>query len=258
MVRRAGRAELGLVLLVAALAVLFWDLLGPFDLQTFLRAGHQVLQGRSPYVTSTDPVFRAGHAFVYPAFVAWAFAPLAVLPGSLAIDLYAAASVAAIVLAARWFGRPGLAPAALVLVSSTTVIAVQMGTVNPLLLFGLAAAWRLRDDHRVWSGVILGTVAAVKLFLSPLLIWPLLRRRYPAAVAATGTFAAALGSESLLGHISGAGYFGLLSHLQSSEAVRSWSLSSFLQSTGLAATPAGDVVIGLCAVALLGLRSARR
>jgi hypothetical protein len=243
----------GVAVLLGGLWLCFGGLLGPFDFLTFFHAGQQVVHGSSPYVAMSSSTFTSGHAFVYPAFVAWMFAPLALIPAHPADVLFTAVSAAAVVVACRWLGRPdGFAPA-LVLVSSTTIIALQMGTVNPLLLLGIAACWRWRSAHPVVAGLLIGAVAAVKLFLAPLLLWPLLARRYAAAAMAGATFTAVLATQTALGRIGMGQYFAMLSRLQGAEAVHSWSATSFLQNLGIGAHPAADLAIGLAGAGLGGL-----
>ncbi len=245
-----GRAK-WLAAVVAVVAVTFGHLLGPFDLLTFLHAGGQVLEGHSPYPSVSSAVFRSGHGFVYPLFVAWMFAPLALFPRHLAEVLYAVASVVAIVVSCRLLGRREFTAAALVLACSTTIIGLQMGTVNAFLLLGLAMAWYWRGSHPVLSGLVLGLAAAAKLFLLPVLIWPVLRRRYTTAVAAGGTVAALIGAGGLLGTENPARYLHLLSQLQADEQVSSWSLSSLFQSLSLPRTAASAAAVAVVAACLL-------
>lgn len=241
-------ATKALLAVVAILAVTFGGLLGPFDLQTFLHAGRQVVEGESPYVSVTSAVFKSGHAFVYPMFVAWLFAPLAALPGHAAALAYLGASTAAIVGGCRLLGRSGGYAPVLVLVSSTTIIGLQMGTVNAFLFFGLACAWRLRATRPAMAGLALGIVAAAKLFLLPLLLWFVIRRRYAAAAAAVGTAVVLIGAGSIFGPLGPFRYVAVLSKLQHGEQQSSWSLSSFLQGLGLNSMTAAALALGLALI----------
>jgi hypothetical protein len=238
---------------LSVLGACFGGLLAPFDLLTFLHAGRQVLAGHTPYDPATSPVFRAGHAFVYPAFVAWPFSPLSLLSRPAATVVFTTLSVAALILACRWLGRPRASTAALVLVASTTVISLQMGTVNALLLLGLGGAWRSRSRSPLLAGVVLGIVASTKLFLLPVLIWPLCTRRYTTLAAAGGTVSVLLLSQSALGHIGLWQYFSLLAKLQGNEAARSWSFSSFGQSLGLGAHASTDLTLLIAGAAVMAL-----
>lgn len=247
----------GVLILLAVLGVLlvaFGWLLGPFDLLTFLRAGQRILDGNNPYVSVSSGVFQAGHAFVYPTFVAWALAPLALLPQGLAEVLYIGGSAGAIVLACSLLGRTGVFPAALVLLSSTTIVGLQMGTVNAYLFLGLACAWRYRTSRPVVSGIVLGLVAAVKLFLFPILAWPLLARRYSTAAAGAMTFVLLFGASAIFGPVGIVSYLHLLSKLQGNEASQSWSLTSLFESIGLGSFAAQAVSILIAAGILVALR----
>lgn len=247
-----------LLILVVLLAAFGW-LLGPFDLLTFLHAGQRVLNGNNPYESVTSSVFQAGHAFVYPTFVAWALAPLALLPQGLAEVIYIGGSAAAIVLACSLLGRPGVFPAALVLLSSTTIIGLQMGTVNAYLFLGLACAWRYRSSKPVVSGIMLGLVAAIKLFLFPILLWPLLMRRYTTTAVSTATFAVLFGASAIFRPVNIVSYIHLLSKLQGNEAIQSWSLTSLFESTGLgsSAALAASILVAVGILLALRIRSAR-
>lgn len=250
----AALVGVALVLLAA-----FGGLLGAFDLDTMLRAGHRVLQGTNPYDSTTSAVFLAGHAFVYPAFVAWLFAPLAALPHAFAAGLYIVASVAAIVAACGLLGRPGFSPAALVLTSSAAIVGLQMGTVNAWLLLGLAVAWRQRDRWGWLAGIVLGSVVAVKLFLLPMLAWPVIARRYGAAAAGAGTFALLMAISTVGGPISFGTYRHLLSSLSVHEVAESWSLASLVQGLGAPSGVATAVaVVAAAAVLAATWRSADR
>ncbi|MCU4186199.1 glycosyltransferase 87 family protein [Acidiferrimicrobium sp. IK] len=240
-----------LVVVGGSLLGLYGWLLGAFDLESGLRAGRALLDGRSPYSPVTSPVFRAGHAFVYPYLVAWAFVPLAPLPVPLAVTIFVGLSVGAILVACHLLGRPGWLPAALVLSSSTTIVGLQMGTVNALLLLGAAVAWSQRD-HWVVAGLAVAATAVAKLFLLPLLAWLVLARRLRAAALAAGTLAVILGGGWVLGPLSEHSYSAMLGVLQDHEAASSWSLTSLFDSLGttpavaemLAIAVAGAVVVG--------------
>ena len=73
----------------------------------------------------------------------------------------------------------------LLLLSSPLLSTLALGQVYPVLTLGLVAAWVLdrRDDQRL-SGAALGLVVALKPSLAPVLLWPLVRRRWDAFSAA--------------------------------------------------------------------------
>lgn len=226
----------------------FGWLVGSFDFNAFLRAAGQVRIGRSPYSSVHSVAFLTGHAFVYPYLVAWVYVPLTVLSPVMAAGANVAASVIAIVIGCHLLGRPGLYPAALVVVSSTTIIGLQMGTLNAFLFLGLAVGWSQRR-RVVVAGAAIGFVAVSKLFLLPIMVWLIATRRFRAAGVAAGVFAAALGVGWVVGPVGADGYRRLLTSLAGKESLQSWSLSSFVQSAGLGVR--GTEVVVLVAVGLV-------
>lgn len=249
-------------ILVAVMAVLgftFGHLLPPFDFLTFFHAGRDLLHGHSPYALPSSAVFRSGHAFVYPLFVGWLFAPLAGLPVEPAEIVYSAGSVAAIVASCRLLGRRDLMAPALVLACSTTIVGIQMGTLNAFLMLGLASSWHWRESRPLASGVILGVTAAAKLFLLPALVWPVLRRRYGQAVAAAVTALAVVVGGVVAGPLSLAGYIHMMTRLGAREQAASWSLSSFLHGLGAtrSVSSAGAVLVAAVCLAAVARQRAR-
>lgn len=93
-----------------------------------------------------------------------------------------------------WEARPlagSLATVAL-LVSSPLLATLALGQMYPVLTFGLVAAWALdRRGRGAASGVALGLVVALKPSLAPVVLWPLVRRRWDALGAAIAAGAAA-------------------------------------------------------------------
>jgi hypothetical protein len=248
--RPVRRTEAFAVAAIAAGAwLLFGRLLAPFDLLVFLTAGRQVLHGYSPYAAVTTAVFRSGHAFVYPYAVAWLFAPLSALPTHAAVLVYSALSVGAIVTGCHLLSDRRSRAAILVLVCSTTIVGLQMGTLNALLVLGLAAAWKNRDRPLV-CGVILGILAVAKLFLAPVAVWLVLRRRFRAATAAVVTGATVLATGFAFGPLGPARYLHLLAALQGQEATRSWSLTSLFRNVGLGPHVALGAALAVGAVVL--------
>jgi hypothetical protein len=83
--------------------------------------------------------------------------------------------------------RPGWAVvgAGLLLLSSPLISTLALGQVYPVLALGLVAAWIFdRRDAPRTSGAALGLVVALKPSLAPVLLWPLVRRRWGAFAAA--------------------------------------------------------------------------
>src|SRR5207245_5613153 len=101
---------------------------------------------------------------------------------------------------------------------------IDLGTVEPLLLLGIAVAWRWRD-RILQPGLGSGAAIAVKLFLWPLVAWPVIMRRLRASLAVVGVaVAAALISWAVIGFEGIGAYPGLLHKLSSHEATSSYSV----------------------------------
>ena len=244
---RYGVPSLALAGLIAAL---FANLLPPFDLLVFIRAGRAVLDGVSPYAPVGSSTFLTGHAFVYPLFVAWIFAPIALLPLHAAEVLCEVASVAAIVGGCRLLGRREPLVPVLVLVSATTIVGLQMGTINAFLMLGLGLAWRCRDRHPILAGVLVGLIGSGKLFLLPLIIWPIVTKRYRSAIAASLTAVSVIGAGIIVGPIAPSGYVAMLGVLERNEVAHSWSLASLLSALGVAVPSATKIAPLLVAAGL--------
>jgi alpha-1,2-mannosyltransferase len=75
--------------------------------------------------------------------------------------------------------------AGLLLLSSPLLSTLALGQVYPILALGLVAAWVSdRRDYQWLTGASLGLVVALKPSLVPVLLWPLVRRRWEAFSAA--------------------------------------------------------------------------
>jgi len=86
----------------------------------------------------------------------------------------------------RCFGATFLSPAVLT--------SISIGTLTPLVMLMVAAAWRWRNSRRTLA-LVLGAVVAAKLFVWPLLLWGWLTRR---RLSAAGGTAVAVGLLVLL------------------------------------------------------------
>jgi hypothetical protein len=149
------------------------------DLAVFLRGAGDVLRGASPYA------FQGDRTFAYPPFLAYVVAPLHPLASSTAALVWMLLSLAAIVLALWLLELRDWRCYALVGVFLFTRSAIDLGTVEPLLLLAVAAAWRWRD-RLLQPAVAVGIAIVLKLFLWPLAVWLALMRRVRAAAASIG------------------------------------------------------------------------
>ena len=225
----ALRRVLGFAVGVAAGVWLVWTYIdklhnainanqAPHDLAVFLRAGHEVVHGVSPYA------YRADSTYAYPPLLAFIAAPFHMLGAGSATFLWMVLSIAAIVLALWWLGLRDWRCYALALLFRPTQSALDLGTVGPLLLLSVAALWRWRDTV-VAAGTALGAGIALKLFLWPLVVWLAITRRVRAAVAAVAaTLALVLIPWAVIGFAGIGHYPGLLRHLSRDEASGSYSV----------------------------------
>jgi len=80
----------------------------------------------------------------------------------------------------------------MLILSSPLLATLALGQIYPILAFGLVVAWMAdrRERHRS-SGIALGLVVAIKPTRAPVLLWPLVRRRWGAFWAAIVAGAAA-------------------------------------------------------------------
>jgi alpha-1,2-mannosyltransferase len=237
-------------------ALLVWALFlrefGPADLSVFVRAGQAVAHGVSPYVDASSPSVWSGHAFVYPYLVAWCFIPFAALSMTATGLLYYLASVAAVVATVRMLGGPrvGAVPIVLALTAEPVVRALQLGTLNVWLLFGLAVAWR----HRRNTAVVVAAVAAVivaKLFLFPMLAWLVLSRRLRAAALATLVSVGVVVVGCGMADLSVGSFVHMLSVLSDHEAPQSSSITALLHrlDAGSLVATAGAMLLAALLVA---------
>ncbi len=104
--------------------------------------------------------------------------------------------------------------------------AVHVGAISTLLALGVAVAWRWRRSPWV-SGIAVGLVVALKLFLWPLVLW-LCAARYwrTATVALTSTLAFLAVPWAAIGFAGFASYPHLLSELSSVEASQSYTIAA--------------------------------
>jgi alpha-1,2-mannosyltransferase len=133
-------------------------------------------------------------------------------------------SLAAIGLALWWLELRDWRCYALVGVFMFTRSAVNLGTVEALLLLAVAAAWRWRD-RLVEPAAAVGLAVVLKLFLWPLAVWLALTRRIRAAlVAVVVAVIAAAVSWAAIGFAGVGSYPGVLRRLANDESSSSYSV----------------------------------
>ncbi|OAI55373.1 hypothetical protein AYO48_03800 [Gaiella sp. SCGC AG-212-M14] len=190
----------------------------PHDLAIFLHAAGRAIHGASPYA------FRGDETYAYPPLLAFLAAPLHALGAGMATLVWALLSLAAIALALWLLGLRDWRCYALTAVYPFTRSALDLGTVGPVLLLAVAAAWRWRE-RIVQPGVAVGAGVALKLFLWPLAVWLLLTSRVRAAAASVGfALVFALIPWGVLGFSGIGAYPGLLRQLADEEGTSSYSV----------------------------------
>jgi alpha-1,2-mannosyltransferase len=250
---------LGLGVIPASVAVAFLALAARrsfgFDFRVFAQASHDVLAGRSPYVTPAAVAAappEAAHAFfVYPPPVAVAVAPLAVLPVHAALVLFTlflggCLAGALLLLGVRDWRCYAVTAASLPVLSS-----LRLGAITPLLVLALAVAWRWRDRWAV-VGSAIGVAVVAKLFLWPLALWLLWTRRFKAAaLALLGAGTLTIAAWALVGFQGLREYPALLHTLSSVEALQGFSLVAAAARLGLPDPELSAIVLALPVVCVL-------
>ena len=182
----------------------------------------------TPYPQLDDSMLAAGTAYVYPPILAFATAPFLLVPDGWVtpVGVVAGVVIVALVLAIagvrdwRCYGAAMLWPAV-----TDGLLSLN---VSLLLALVLVSSWRLRR-RPLASGVLLGTMVAVKLFVWPLLVWPLAMRRWRSAVvAAVSLVLVVLVPWSAIGFAGLRQYPDLLQQLSDLEGPESYSISASL------------------------------
>ena len=235
------------MLAIGAIEVVFLPLSRAYDVEVFLRAGRAVLHGLPVYPQPGSGAVFSGSSFVYPYLTVLPFVPLAAFTSHAGVVVFFIISVWAVVAACTAGTRRDPYLAVLVLCTSFTITGLQLGALSPLLFAGAAFLWRLRD-RPVGFALLAAAVVTSKLFLAPLLVWPLLAGRRRAFAYATASTAALLGAGFVLGPLSPASYLHLLSQLGAHEARAGFGLIGALMNAGLATGAAEASAFALGAI----------
>jgi Glycosyltransferase family 87 len=234
---------------LAAIVLVFLPLTAAYDFHVFFSAGQAVLHGRGVYPPVGSGSVYSGSAFVYPFFVVAPFAALAVLPAGVSTLVFVGLSAAAVLVACLLATDRDPWRATLVLASAFTITGLQLGTISPLLFAGALFLWLLRDRPLAFAALA-GLVVASKLFLLPLLVWPLLARRWRAFLLASLFTLALLAMGFLVGPLGPAGYARMLSQLSVHEARAGFALAGALENLGVGVTIAQASAIAVGAAVL--------
>jgi alpha-1,2-mannosyltransferase len=248
LLRNARRAA-GPLLAVIAIALVFLPLSPAYDLGVFLKAGSAVLHGLRVYPRPGTAAVYSGFSFVYPYFAVWPFVPLAAVSPGLGTALFFALCSAAVIAACFMAADGDPRAAILVLSTSFTITGLQLGALSPLLFAGVVFLWRLRDRPLAFA-LLAAPVVACKLFLVPLLAWPLLARRYRVVAWASVAALVLLAVGFAFGPLGLPPYLRLLSALGAHEARAGFGLIGALRTAGVGATGAQAAALPLAAAML--------
>jgi alpha-1,2-mannosyltransferase len=224
-----------------------------WDFRVFLRAGHDVLDGVSPYPPPVMSRVAHENTFVYPPETALAFVPLALLPFHAAASIFLVLLFASVPLTLWALGVRDWRCYGVAFLMAPVFGGIVNGALSVFLALGLALAWRYRES---WKGaaVAVALVIVIKVFLWPLLVWLVATRRYAAALAATvGGALVTLAAWAVLGFAGIRDYVHLLRMLADAEQAKGFSPIALGLSLGLPSGWARGVALTLGAVALIGV-----
>jgi alpha-1,2-mannosyltransferase len=164
------------------------------DFATFLHSARALWEGGAVYAE-----WRPGYISTNPPIWSVLMAPLALLEPITAYRIFVLITILVSVGYIVWMSDElGLrlawtaVGASMLFFSSPFLEQLGLGQIYSLLALGLVAAWVAdRRGKSTVSGVALGLVLAVKPQFAPVLLWPLVRRRWRSFVAALASGAAA-------------------------------------------------------------------
>ncbi len=156
------------------------------DFDSFWRSARAMLEGQNIYDTGVELVN------LNPPVWTVLISPLGLLEPITAYRVFVLISLVVVVGYLAWTVeelrlRPGwtVVGVVMLLLSSPLLATLALGQVYPVLALGLVAAWVAdRRDGQEISGAALGLVVALKPSLLPVLLWPLVRRRWRALLPA--------------------------------------------------------------------------
>jgi alpha-1,2-mannosyltransferase len=168
------------------------------DFDTFWRSARAFWEGRAVYATGAELENLNPPLWVLLISLLGLLEPLVAYRFFVMITLFVTVGYLAWV-AGELRLRPAWAVVGgvMLLLSSPMLSTLALGQIYPFLALGLVAAWisDRRGRHTV-SGVALGLVVALKPSLVPVLLWPLVRRRWRTVVTAVaaGVVATVIGA----------------------------------------------------------------
>jgi alpha-1,2-mannosyltransferase len=221
------------------------------DWEIFGSAARSVMHGHSPYVSIDPAALAQNDKFVYPPITALLIAPVAALPDLAGRVIVLLLALACIPLALRLLRVRDWRCYGIALLTAPVLDSVSLGALSPLLLVGVAAAWRYRD-RRYLAAAFTAVTAIAKLFAWPLLVWLVATRRVRTAVAAaTVALVLLVVGWSAIGFAGLSSYPHLLRVLSKVEAVQSYSIVGLLRLDGAAATGLTGVLVPVVVLAVV-------
>src|SRR5579884_2609477 len=181
--------------------------------------------------------------------------PLTALPAPAASAVWVALLLLALAATLHLLGVRDWRVYGLVALWPPTIAALQTGNLTIPLALAVALAWRWRE-RPLRSGLAAGVAIALKLFLWPLLVWLLARRRFSSAAIATAT--ALAGTLLVLPFTSLASYARLMDNLARTFGPESYNPVGLLAQTGAATLGAARLAALAAGLPLLALAYRRR
>jgi hypothetical protein len=231
-----------------------------WDLHVFLRAGHAVLNGSSPYPPAELSRLAHENNFVYPPETALAFVPFALLPVTAAEVIFLMLLIASVIATLWLLGVRDWRCYGAAFLMAPVVSGMANGAISSLLALGVAVAWRYRDNWKILAGAVAAVISA-KVFAWPLMLWLLATRRYAAAAAAAvAGVVTTLAAWAVLGFDGLADYPQLLRLLAVAEQAKGFSSVALGLSFGVPAGPSRVItyVLGAFALAAVVVLARRR
>lgn len=222
------------------------------DVRHLHASAQAILHGRSPYIPSNPIRLALDSGYPYPPLAAVMFAAFAWLPLIVFEVAYAALQLVSLLISLRLLGVRDWRCYCAAVAGGSTAAALISGNISFFFVIGLALAWRWRNE--AWRlAAVTGVLIALKLFLWPLLLWHLARRRRAVTVRA-GLIAVLLisGSWLVIGFKGFGQYPSLLRDVSAVWTRRSYSLTALAMSSGATRRLAEVFAVCVCLV-LLGL-----
>jgi hypothetical protein len=249
------------VYLVMGLTYKPWFL---FDFRGDLyNAAQAILHGHSPYrpgylAQIAAELRRTGEANptfaipVYPAPVLLASVPFGLVPLWLGGAVFILVSAAGFIWGLRLLGVRDWRCLVLALLSWPSVFGLWFGTLSPLLVLGAGIAWRYRE-HAFRSAGAISAMVLAKVFPWPLILWPVVLRRWRTVPLALALMAVpAVAGWAVLGFHSLLAYPGMLRNLSYIESRAGVSMYALLLSFGVASGPALVLAVGAGGCLIVG------